>query len=114
MTFSTAVRDNVRFWHKADILSCTAHVRFRGQSGHARNDARKATLQNRTALMELVCVDDPYVAWTLGASAVATLGMTHVDKRQLPSDHSQRNRNHRNHCSHIQISWHDTFLRTGK
>jgi putative tryptophan/tyrosine transport system substrate-binding protein len=25
---------NVRFWHKADISSCTAHVRFRGQSGH--------------------------------------------------------------------------------
>ena len=21
---------NVRFWHKADIPSCTAHVRFRG------------------------------------------------------------------------------------
>ena len=21
---------NVRFWHKADMLSCTAHVRFRG------------------------------------------------------------------------------------
>jgi hypothetical protein len=25
---------NVRFWPKADIRSCTAHVRFRGQSGH--------------------------------------------------------------------------------
>jgi hypothetical protein len=24
---------NVRFWPKADIPSCTAHVRFRGQSG---------------------------------------------------------------------------------
>jgi hypothetical protein len=24
---------NVRFWPKADILSCTAHVRFRGKSG---------------------------------------------------------------------------------
>ena len=26
---------NVRYWHLADIASCTAHVRFRGQSGHA-------------------------------------------------------------------------------
>jgi hypothetical protein len=26
---------DVRFWPKADILSCTAHVRFRGKSGHA-------------------------------------------------------------------------------
>ena len=26
---------NVRYWHKADIPSCTVHVRFRGQSGHA-------------------------------------------------------------------------------
>src|SRR5262249_6255824 len=26
--------DNVRFWPKADIPSCTAHVRFWGQSGH--------------------------------------------------------------------------------
>jgi hypothetical protein len=25
---------DVRSWHKADIPSCTAHVRFRGQSGH--------------------------------------------------------------------------------
>jgi CheY-like chemotaxis protein len=25
---------NVRYWHKADIARCTAHVRFRGQSGH--------------------------------------------------------------------------------
>jgi ABC-type uncharacterized transport system substrate-binding protein len=23
-------RRNVRYWHKADIPSCTAHVRFRG------------------------------------------------------------------------------------
>ncbi|MGB8637662.1 MAG: hypothetical protein WCD30_05950 [Pseudolabrys sp.] len=23
----TTARQNVRFWHKADILSCTAHVR---------------------------------------------------------------------------------------
>ena len=27
---------NVRFWPKADIPSCTAHVRFRGESGHDR------------------------------------------------------------------------------
>jgi hypothetical protein len=27
---------NVRFWPKADIRSCTTHVRFRGQSGHDR------------------------------------------------------------------------------
>jgi hypothetical protein len=26
---------NVRFWHKADIPLCTAHVRYWGQSGHA-------------------------------------------------------------------------------
>src|SRR4029077_69489 len=25
---------NVRYWHKADIPSCTAHVRFWGSSGH--------------------------------------------------------------------------------
>ncbi len=25
----------VRYWHLADIDQCTAHVRFRGQSGHA-------------------------------------------------------------------------------
>ena len=25
---------NVRYWHKADIPSCTAHVRFWGKSGH--------------------------------------------------------------------------------
>ena len=25
---------NVRYWHKADIPSCAAHVCFRGQSGH--------------------------------------------------------------------------------
>ena len=24
----------VRYWPLADIASCTAHVRFRGQSGH--------------------------------------------------------------------------------
>ena len=24
----------VRYWPKADTTSCTAHVRFRGQSGH--------------------------------------------------------------------------------
>ena len=31
---------NVRLWHKADILSCTAHVRFRGQSGHGRSQCK--------------------------------------------------------------------------
>ena len=25
---------HVRYWHKADMPSCAAHVRFRGQSGH--------------------------------------------------------------------------------
>ena len=25
---------DVRYWHLADIPSCAAHVRFRGQSGH--------------------------------------------------------------------------------
>jgi hypothetical protein len=28
------VTGDVRYWPKADIASCTAHVRFRGQSGH--------------------------------------------------------------------------------
>jgi hypothetical protein len=28
------IRANVRFWPLADIPSCTAHVCFRGQSGH--------------------------------------------------------------------------------
>jgi hypothetical protein len=27
-------RTDVRYWPKADIPSCNAHVRFRGQSGH--------------------------------------------------------------------------------
>ena len=27
-------RRDVRYWHKADIAYCTAHVRFRVQSGH--------------------------------------------------------------------------------
>ena len=27
---------DVRYWHKADIASCTAHVRFWGNSGQAR------------------------------------------------------------------------------
>jgi hypothetical protein len=31
--FSTHLA-HVRFWHLADIPSCTAHVRFRGKSGH--------------------------------------------------------------------------------
>ena len=31
----TPLARNVRFWHKADMLSCTAHVRYWGQSGHA-------------------------------------------------------------------------------
>jgi hypothetical protein len=31
---STRYLSDVRFWPKADIHSCTAHVRFRGQSGH--------------------------------------------------------------------------------
>ena len=26
---------DVRYWHKADMPSCTAHVRYWGQSGHA-------------------------------------------------------------------------------
>jgi hypothetical protein len=30
------IRD-VRYWPKADISSCTANVRFRGQSGHSRD-----------------------------------------------------------------------------
>ena len=25
---------DVRYWHKADILSCTAHVRFRGRADY--------------------------------------------------------------------------------
>src|SRR5262249_57962561 len=33
---SSAQVRNVRFWPKADIRSCTAHVRFWGQSGHDR------------------------------------------------------------------------------
>jgi hypothetical protein len=28
-------RANVRYWHLADIPSCTVYVRFRGNSGHA-------------------------------------------------------------------------------
>ena len=27
-------RSDVRYWHKADMPSCTAHVRYWGQSGH--------------------------------------------------------------------------------
>jgi hypothetical protein len=27
-------RLNVRYWPKADMAACSAHVRFRGQSGH--------------------------------------------------------------------------------
>ena len=27
---------NARYWPLADIASCAAHVRFRGQSGHDR------------------------------------------------------------------------------
>ena len=27
--------ENVRYWHKADMDQCTAHVRYWGQSGHA-------------------------------------------------------------------------------
>jgi hypothetical protein len=26
---------HVRYWPKADMSECTAHVRFRGQSGHS-------------------------------------------------------------------------------
>ena len=32
---------DVRYWPIADILSCTAHVRFRGQSGHSNAPARE-------------------------------------------------------------------------
>ena len=32
---SGRLHGDVRSWHKADIPSCTAHVRFRGQSAHA-------------------------------------------------------------------------------
>src|SRR5690242_19124155 len=31
----TIVGRDVRYWHLADIPSCTAHVRFRSKSGHA-------------------------------------------------------------------------------
>src|SRR4030095_5251692 len=31
---SSAQVGDVRYWPKADICSCTAHVRFRGSSGH--------------------------------------------------------------------------------
>jgi hypothetical protein len=31
---SAANSSDVRFWPRADIPSCTAHVRFQGQSGH--------------------------------------------------------------------------------
>ena len=31
---------NVRYWHLADIPSCTAHVRFWGQSGHRSRIAK--------------------------------------------------------------------------
>jgi hypothetical protein len=31
-----SLRSDVRYWPKADICSCTAHVRFRGQSGSTR------------------------------------------------------------------------------
>jgi hypothetical protein len=27
-------RFNVRYWHKADVLTYAMHVRYRGQSGH--------------------------------------------------------------------------------
>ena len=29
------IGSNVRYWHLADMPSCTAHVRYWGQSGHA-------------------------------------------------------------------------------
>src|SRR5262249_1163932 len=32
---ATRNNDHVRFWPKADMTVCAAHVRFRGQSGHA-------------------------------------------------------------------------------
>jgi hypothetical protein len=31
------VRDYVRYWPKADMSWCTAHVRFRGESGHGQD-----------------------------------------------------------------------------
>ena len=34
ITEGLVARRDVRFWPKADIPSCTAHVRFRRQSGH--------------------------------------------------------------------------------
>jgi len=36
-----AAQSDVRFWPKADIPSCTAHVRFRGSSGHADCSAKR-------------------------------------------------------------------------
>ena len=36
---SGRLHGDVRSWYKADIPSCTAHVRFRGQSGHDVNIA---------------------------------------------------------------------------
>ena len=34
LTRRLSERGDVRLWHLADIPSCTAHVRFWGQSGH--------------------------------------------------------------------------------
>jgi len=34
MTLAVRTRRDVRLWPKADIPSCTAHVRFRLNSGH--------------------------------------------------------------------------------
>jgi hypothetical protein len=33
------VAQDVRYWRKADMAFCTAHVRFWGQSGHQRPSA---------------------------------------------------------------------------
>jgi hypothetical protein len=48
----------VRYWLKADILSCTANVRFRGQSGHGllRESAIAIAIGvQRTSLLHRIC-----------------------------------------------------------
>ena len=41
------MKRDVRYWHKADIASCIAHVRFRGRSGHGDCTA-KCTLMTQS------------------------------------------------------------------
>jgi hypothetical protein len=68
---------HVRFWPKADIPSCTAHVRFQGQSGHglmhckcllltqsghSKNVASRSVFESRSGIAILQYVVEDEVA----------------------------------------------------